>query len=95
MPKTEKTFLSEAQHADDVTRKSFSLECPHCKATGIAVWENSGFALEGRRRLVSLHGAFHEEHGRTKYVEYLIVCDQCDEIQPDCVGDAFRIRQSY
>ena len=65
-----------------MTRKFFSLACPHCKATGFAVWENSGLALEGSRRLVSLHGAFHEERGRTTQVEYLIVCDQCDEIQP-------------
>ena len=78
-----------------MARKSFSLVCPHCKATGFAVWDNSGLGLEEiQRRLVSLHGAFHEERGRTLYVEYLIVCDQCDEIQPDCIGDALRIRQS-
>ena len=64
-------------------RLNFS--CNHCGALGTAVWEeNSPPEPRGpQRRLVTVGGEFHSETGRTQSGDPLIVCNNCDTIQPD------------
>ena len=62
------------------------INCANCNALGAVVWEEAGNhdrARGAERRLVSIHGAFHHETGRTNSGDPVIVCDACDEIQPD------------
>ena len=69
-------------------RQQFSnlLTCAHCGATGAVVWEESAGDDRTRgaeRQLVAVHGNFHCETGRTQSRDPVIVCNACDEIQPD------------
>jgi hypothetical protein len=50
------------------------------------VWEESADQDRARgaeRSLISLHGEFHRETGRAASGDPVIVCNACDEIQPD------------
>lgn len=53
------------------------LVCPDCSNLGAVVWDEA----QGQKRLVSVHGEFHAETGRTRTRETLIVCNTCDTIQ--------------
>jgi hypothetical protein len=67
-------------------RFSASLKCPNCDAAGSAQWEESGSTDRTRgseRTLIGLLGEFHAETGRTNSGDPVIVCNACDEIQPD------------
>jgi hypothetical protein len=61
------------------------LSCSRCGATGSATWEENSAAgpkgLQGR--LIGVDGNFHSETGRTGSGSILIVCNGCDQIQPD------------
>lgn len=46
---------------------------------GTVVWEGSG----PNREFVSCSAGFHHEVGRATAGQILIVCDDCDDIQPD------------
>ena len=61
------------------------LKCPECGQAGVAVWSEDIVAmppLGARSRLVFISPGFHPETGRTLSGEALIVCDDCDMIQP-------------
>jgi hypothetical protein len=67
-------------------RFSTSLKCPNCGVQGFVQWEESGGTDRMRgseRTLIVLDGAFHTEVGRTPSGDPIIVCNACDEIQPD------------
>ena len=71
-----------------MARRQFtvSFTCSNCGAQGAAVWEEAIDRDRPRgleRRLVSVHGTFHAEGGRTQSGDPLIVCNACDEILPD------------
>jgi hypothetical protein len=60
--------------------------CANCGTPGAVVWEEAGDQHREhgpQRRLISLHGEFHRESGRTRSGDPLIICNACDEIQPD------------
>jgi hypothetical protein len=67
-------------------RFSAHFRCANCGQTGTRAWEEpssrSRVQSEGRR-LIEVSGGFHIEEGRTASGEPLVVCDTCDEIQPD------------
>ena len=64
---------------------TITMICPYCGETGSAVWEENGSinAKGPQRRLISIHGEFHAESGRTESGDPIVVCNQCDEIQCD------------
>lgn len=64
---------------------ALNLTCAHCQAVGFVIWEENRLVHERgpRRKLVSIVGQFHPENGRTNSGDPLIVCDMCDQIQPD------------
>jgi hypothetical protein len=66
-------------------RFTINLNCPECHATGGVVWEeNKKMSTAGlQRSLVEVQGPFHVEKGRTQSGDPVIVCDNCDMIQPD------------
>lgn len=74
-------------HPATTARLQFTLflVCQHCGELGAVVWEESRYVQQGgpRRRLVTTHGRFHSENGRTNSGDPVIVCSRCDEIQPD------------
>jgi hypothetical protein len=60
--------------------------CPNCGQKGARHWEeglNGGQKLGSGRAYISVSTGFHCEEGRAANGEPLIVCDVCDEIQPD------------
>jgi uncharacterized metal-binding protein len=63
-----------------------AFKCSNCPEVGVRTWTESAsesqVAGEGRT-LVSVTQGFHIETGRTESGEPLIVCDACDQIQPD------------
>lgn len=71
---------------DERQRFNASIKCPNCGAQGFAQWEESGSTDRTRgseRTLILLDGEFHTEAGRTQSGDPVIVCNACDEIQPD------------
>jgi len=72
--------------ADERQRFTVTITCPNCDASGAVVWEESADHDRDRgseRRLISVDGEFHRETGRTPSGDPVIVCNVCDEIQPD------------
>jgi hypothetical protein len=62
------------------------LKCPNCGQSGARHWEESadgGKGLGSGRTYLSVSSGFHCEEGRAANGEPVIVCDVCDEIQPD------------
>jgi hypothetical protein len=62
------------------------ITCPGCGQGGAVAWEEDDARTAGRRgarKLMQVSPGFHSESGRTQSGDRLIVCDQCDEIQPD------------
>ncbi len=62
----------------EIRSDAIPLVCPECLSLGAAVW---GEQADGKMRLISLHGNFHSETGRTAPGETVIVCTACDTIQ--------------
>lgn len=63
-----------------------SIACSNCGTLGAVVWEESGSKDRARgpeRRLVTIHGEFHQEPARAASGDPVIVCNLCDEIQLD------------
>ena len=61
--------------------------CPNCGQKGARHWKegaDSGHALGSNRVYIDVSRGFHSEDGRAANGEPVIVCDVCDEIQPDC-----------
>ena len=61
-------------------------KCHGCGKDGTRTWQESltqNRTMGEGRTLSSVSGGFHIEVGRTAGNEPLIVCDDCDEIQPD------------
>jgi hypothetical protein len=61
-----------------------TLNCPLCRQSGFAVWEDGGGEkLDDGKRARQLHVSrgFHPELARTRNGEPLIVCNACDRIQ--------------
>lgn len=52
--------------------------CPHCGQPGSVVWRGDG----AKRELVRLSKGFHVEEGRLPGARHVIICDQCEEIDP-------------
>lgn len=69
--------------ADEGQQVTAALRCPNCDASGAVVWEDHEKPRAPQRRLVFLHGEFHAEAGRANSGGLVIVCNACDEIQPD------------
>ena len=63
----------------DSEDKHIEFACPHCGQTGEIVWNGEKKA----RVLVRLSDGFHVEEGRTADARPLIICNACDEIDPD------------
>jgi hypothetical protein len=76
--------MTDPDTPQDRQRFSVPLKCPNCGAEGFARWEEAGGRRHGvERKLIVLDGGFHTEAGRTQSGDPMIVCDACDEIQPD------------
>ena len=63
-----------------------AFKCPNCGQKGARHWEEGadhGRALGSARHYIDVSTGFHCEEGRAANGEPLIVCDVCDEIQPD------------
>ena len=63
-----------------------AFKCPNCGQAGARHWEEglgASHALGAGRSYLSVSSGFHCELGRAANGEPLIVCDVCDEIQPD------------
>ena len=84
--------LAGAMSANDNQAGQFRklLKCPECGQAGLAVWSEDIVTMPppssgkggARSRLVFISPGFHPETGRTPSNEELIVCDDCDMIQP-------------
>lgn len=63
-----------------------AITCSNCRTPGAIIWEEArghDRARGSERRLMSIHGEFHRETDRTESGDLVIVCNLCDEIQPD------------
>jgi len=58
--------------------KHLSFGCQHCGQAGEVVWRGEG----ADRELVRLSGGVHVEEGRLPGARHIIVCNNCDEIDP-------------
>jgi hypothetical protein len=70
----------------DPVKFAVALQCPNCGQKGARHWEegaDAGRKLGSKRAYISVSAGFHCEEGRAANGEPLIVCDVCDEIQPD------------
>lgn len=61
-----------------MTDKQINFACPHCGQKGEVVWDGDG----PERALARLSKGFHVEEGRLAGARHVIVCDECDEIDP-------------
>jgi hypothetical protein len=69
----------------DAQQFSQALVCPECGQKGSVVWSETILAmppLGSRRLLLFVSPGFHAESGRTHSGEVLVVCSECDMIQP-------------
>lgn len=60
--------------------------CPNCGQKGARHWKEGpdhGHAQGSNRLFVDVSRGFHCEDSRTANGEPIIVCDVCDEIQPN------------
>ena len=63
-----------------------TIRCANCSQSGRLQWEEGpggGQERGGTRIYVSVSDGFHKEDGRMPSGGPVIVCDVCDEIQPD------------
>lgn len=61
-----------------MTHRHISFACPYCGQSGKVVWQGDG----AKRELVTLSEGFHVEEGRLPGARHVLVCDNCDEIDP-------------
>jgi hypothetical protein len=63
-----------------------AITCSNCGQPGTVTWQESVANQRPRgpeRRLIDITPGFHAETGRTQSGDAVIVCDACDQIQPD------------
>jgi hypothetical protein len=60
--------------------------CPNCGQKGARHWNegmDGSHTLGSKRAFINVSNGFHTEEGRAANGEPIVVCDVCDEIQPD------------
>jgi hypothetical protein len=70
----------------DPMRFTVAFECPNCGQKGERHWEKGSNGTEemgSNRAYINVSDGFHCELGRAANGEPIIVCNDCDEIQPD------------
>ena len=70
----------------DPVKFAVAFKCPNCGQAGARHWaegRDGSHALGSDRTYNSVSEGFHCEEGRAANGEPVIVCDVCDEIQPD------------
>ena len=70
----------------DIVKFAVAFQCPSCGQKGSRHWEagaDGSRKLGSDRTYLRVSDGFHCEEGRARNGEPLIVCDVCDEIQPD------------
>jgi len=63
-----------------------AFQCPNCGQKGARHWTegvDQSRKLGSQRKYIDVSSGFHCEEGRAANGEPVIVCDVCDEIQPD------------
>ena len=71
---------------DDPVKFAVDFKCPNCGQKGARHWIEGAdqSRKQGSQRVyLDVSSGFHCEEGRAANGEPLIVCDVCDEIQPD------------
>ena len=71
---------------DEPVKFSVSFKCPNCGQAGHRHWQEGvgkSHAQGSDRAYLDVSSGFHCEVGRAANGEPIIVCDVCDEIQPD------------
>jgi hypothetical protein len=58
------------------------VSCPNCKAEGHGIWRAEGLD-RARWKLLGTSSGFHGEESRTVTGKPVLVCNACDEIQPE------------
>jgi hypothetical protein len=72
--------------SDERQKFTVSIACSNCGTLGAVDWEEASGTNRPRgpeRKLVAIHGEFHQEAGRTHSGDPMIVCNLCDQIQAD------------
>jgi hypothetical protein len=72
--------------APDPVQFAVAFQCPNCGQKGARHWKegsDGGQKMGSNRTYTNVSAGFHCEEGRAANGEPLIVCDVCDEIQPD------------
>jgi predicted RNA-binding Zn-ribbon protein involved in translation (DUF1610 family) len=63
-----------------------AFKCPNCGQKGARHWEegaDGSRTLGSKRAYLNVSSGFHCEEGRAANGDPVVVCDVCDEIQPD------------
>jgi len=71
---------------EEPVKFAVAFQCPNCGQKGARHWEEGADRsrkLGSARAYLSVSSGFHTEQGRSVNGEPVIVCDVCDEIQPD------------
>lgn len=71
---------------EDLVKFAVAFKCPNCGQAGARHWQRGpgGRTAIGSGRLyLDVSSGFHCELGRAANGEPIVVCDVCDEIQPD------------
>lgn len=71
---------------DDPVKFAVAFKCPNCGQKGARHWAEGADQSRkpgSQRVYLDVSSGFHSEEGRATNGEPLIVCDVCDEIQPD------------
>jgi len=68
---------------DRIKVSQIQFACPHCGQKGTVSWRGEG----ADRTLIRLSKGFHVEDGRLPGARHVIICDQCDEIDPPRVAE--------
>ena len=70
----------------DPVKFAVALQCPNCGQKGARHWvegTDQSRKLGSQRKYIDVSNGFHCEEGRAANGEPVVVCDVCDEIQPD------------
>ena len=70
----------------DREQLTVEIQCSSCRQYGSAVWEGlitGGHPETLGRRLVNLSDGFHAESGRTRSLDPLVGCNECDNFEID------------
>jgi predicted RNA-binding Zn-ribbon protein involved in translation (DUF1610 family) len=71
---------------EEPVKFAVAFQCPNCGQKGARHWEegvDQSRKQGSKRAYLNVSSGFHCEEGRAANGEPLIVCDVCDEIQPD------------